>query len=52
MSDPKKNPTYFSKPKKFLYFCIGKFYYLSSGKLKHGNFNFGFGQKQVIRRIS
>ena len=23
-------------------FCISKFYYLSSGKLKHANFNFGF----------
>ena len=28
------------------FFCISKFYYLSSGKLKHANFNFGFGQKQ------
>ena len=27
-------------------FCISKFYYLSSGKLKYANFNFGFGQKQ------
>ena len=27
-------------------FCISKFYYLSSGKLKHANFNFSFGQKQ------
>ena len=44
---PKKNPTFFSIPKKIPQcFCISKFYYLSSGKLKHANFNFGFGQKQ------
>ena len=43
----KKNPTFFSIPKKIPQcFCIRKFYYLSSGKLKHVNFNFGFGQKQ------
>ena len=42
-----KIPTFFSIPKKIPQcFCIGKFYYLSSGKLKHANFNFGFGQKQ------
>ena len=29
-------------------FCISKFYYLSSGKLKHANFNFGFGKKKTI----
>ena len=46
MSTP-KNPTFFSIPKKIPQcFCISKFYYLSSGKLKHANFNFGFGQKQ------
>ena len=27
-------------------FFIAKSYYLSSGKLSHANFNFGFGQKQ------
>ena len=44
---PKKIPTFFSIPKKIPQcFCISKFYYLSSGKLKHANFNFGFGQKQ------
>ena len=44
---PKKIPTFFSKPKKIPQcFCISKFYYLYSGKLKHANFNFGFGQKQ------
>ena len=26
-------------------FCISKFYYIFSGKLKHVNFNFGFSQK-------
>ena len=42
-----KNPYFFSIPKKIPQcFCISKFYYLSSGKLKHANFNFGFGQKQ------
>ena len=42
-----KIPTFFSIPKKIPQcFCISKFYYLSSGKLKHANFNFGFGQKQ------
>ena len=41
---PKKIPTFFSVPKKIPQcFCISKFYYLSSGKLKHANFNFGFG---------
>ena len=44
---PKKIPTFFSIPKKIPQcFCISKFYYLSSGKLKHANFNFCFGQKQ------
>ena len=44
---PKKILTFFSIPKKIPQcFCISKFYYLSSGKLKHANFNFGFGQKQ------
>ena len=44
---PKKIPTFFSIPQKIPQcFCISKFYYLSSGKLKHANFNFGFGQKQ------
>ena len=44
---PKKIPTFFSIPQKIPQcFCICKFYYLSSGKLKHANFNFGFGQKQ------
>ena len=43
---PKKIPTFFSIPKKIPQcFCISKFYYLSSGKLKHANYNFGFGQK-------
>ena len=43
----KKIPNFFSIPKKIPQcFCISKFYYLSSGKLKHANFNFGFGQKQ------
>ena len=42
-----KVPTFFSIPKKIPQcFCISKFYYLPSGKLKHANFNFGFGQKQ------
>ena len=42
-----KISTFFSIPKKIPQcFCISKFYYLSSGKLKHANFNFGFGQKQ------
>ena len=44
---PQKIRTFFSIPKKIPQcFCISKFYYLSSGKLKHANFNFGFGQKQ------
>ena len=44
---PQKISTFFSIPKKIPQcFCISKFYYLSSGKLKHANFNFGFGQKQ------
>ena len=44
---PKKIPTFFSIPKKIpKCFCISKFCYLSSGKVKHANFNFGFGQKQ------
>ena len=44
---PKKIPTFFSIPQKIPQcFCISKFYYLSSGKLNHANFNFGFGQKQ------
>ena len=44
---PKKISTFFSIPKKIPQcFCITKFYYFSSGKLKHANFNFGFGQKQ------
>ena len=44
---PQKIPTIFSIPKKIPQcFCISKFYYLSSGKLKHANFNFCFGQKQ------
>ena len=44
---PKKIPTFFNIPQKIPQcFCISKFYYLSSGKLKHANFNFGFGQKQ------
>ena len=38
---PKKIRTFFSIPKKIPQcFCISKFYYLSSGKLKHANFNF------------
>ena len=43
-----KNPNFrICLPKKIPQcFCISKFYYLSSGKLKHANFNFGFGQKQ------
>ena len=44
---PKKIPPFFSIPKKIpRCFCISKFYYLSSGKLKHANVNFVFGQKQ------
>ena len=44
---PKKIPTFFSIPQKLPQcFCISKFYYLSSGKLNHANFNFGFGKKQ------
>ena len=44
---PQKIPTFFSIPKKIPQcFCISKFYYLSSGKLKHANFNSGFGHKQ------
>ena len=45
---PKKNSLlFFSIPKKIpRCFCIRKCYYLFSGKLKHANFNFGFGQKQ------
>ena len=44
---PKKIPPFFSIPKKIPQcFCISKFYYLSSGKLKHAKFNYGFGQKQ------
>ena len=44
---PKKIPTFCSIPKKIPQcFCISKFYYLSSGKLKHANLNFSFGQKQ------
>ena len=44
---PKKIPTFFSIPQKIPQcFCISKFYYLTSGTLKHINFNFGFGQKQ------
>ena len=43
---PKKSLLFLAYPKKSLCFCISKFYYLSSGKLKHANFNFGFGQKQ------
>ena len=35
---PKKIPNFFSIPKKIPQcFCISKFYYLSSGKLKHAN---------------
>ena len=43
-----KNPNFrICLPKKIPQcFCISKFYYLTSGKLKHANFNFGFGQKQ------
>ena len=42
---PKKIPTFFSIPKKIPQcVCITKFYYLSSGKLKHASFNFGFEQ--------
>ena len=43
-----KNPNFrICLPKKIPQcFCISKFYYLSSGKLKHANFNFGFGKKQ------
>ena len=39
-----KNPNFrICLPKKIPQcFCISKFYYLSSGKLKHANFNFGF----------
>ena len=49
---PKKIPTFFSIPKKIPQcFCISKFYYLSSGKLKHANFNFGFGQKRNYELI-
>ena len=44
---PKKSLLFLAYPKKIPQcFCISKFYYLSSGKLKHANFNFGFGQKQ------
>ena len=44
---PKTIPTFFSIPQKIPQcFCISKFYYLTSGKLKHANFNFGFDQKQ------
>ena len=44
---PKKIPTFFSIPKKIPQcFCISNFYYLSSGKLKHANFNFGFSKKK------
>ena len=44
---PKKNPYFFSIPKKIPQcFYSSKCYYLSSGKLKHAYFNFGFGQKQ------
>ena len=44
---PQKIPISFSIPQKIPQcFCISKFYYLSSGKLKHANFNFGFGKKQ------
>ena len=42
---PKKNSLLFSIPKNPWCFCI-KFYYLSSGKLRHGNVNFDFGQTQ------
>ena len=46
---PKKSLLFFSIPKKIPQcFCISKFYYLSSGKLKHANFNFGFGQNKTI----
>ena len=43
-----KNPNFrICLPKKIRQcFCISKFYYLTSGKLKHANFNFAFGQKQ------
>ena len=43
-----KNPNFrICLPKKIPQcFCISKFYYLTSGKLKHANFNFGFCQKQ------
>ena len=38
---PKKIRTFLAYPKKIPQcFCISKFYYLSSGKLKHANFNF------------
>ena len=44
---PKKSLLFFSIPQKIPQcFCISKFYYLSSGKLKHASFNFGCGQKQ------
>ena len=44
---PKKIPTFFSIAQKIPQcFCTSKFYYLTSGKLKHANFIFGFGQKQ------
>ena len=43
-----KIPTFFSIPKKILqYFCISKFYYSSSGKLKHANFNFELDARRV-----
>ena len=46
---PKKIPTFFSITKKIPQcFCISKFHYSSSGKLKHANFNFGFGQNKTI----
>ena len=39
---PNKSLLFLAYPK----ISISKFYYLSSRKLKHANFNFGFGQKQ------
>ena len=47
---PPKISTFFSIPKKIPQcFCISKFYYLSSGKVKHANFNFGFSQKNCTK---
>ena len=48
---PKKSLLFFRLPKKIpRCFCISKFYYSFSGKLKHAKLNSGFsGQKQKAR---